>query len=60
MAHGAAYPVAPEINTYSTNLDISLRSFFERNSPPDQALQSAQDAILAVLAQNQTGATPAP
>ena len=57
MAHGAAYPVAPVINTYSTNLDISLRSFFEHSAPPDQALQSAQDAIQAVLAQNQTGAT---
>ena len=60
MAQGAAYPVAPEINTYGTNLDISLRSFFEHSAPADQALQSAQNAIQAVLAQNQAGATPVP
>jgi ABC-type glycerol-3-phosphate transport system substrate-binding protein len=60
MANGATYPIAPEINTYSTNLDISLRSFFERSAPADQALQSAQDAIQAVLTQNQAGATPVP
>jgi ABC-type glycerol-3-phosphate transport system substrate-binding protein len=60
MAHGASYPITPEINTYSTNLDISLRSFFERSASPDQALQSAQAAIQAVLAQNQANATPTP
>jgi ABC-type glycerol-3-phosphate transport system substrate-binding protein len=60
MAHGATYPVTSEINTYNTNLDISLRSFFERSVSPEQALESAQDAIQAVLAQNQTGVTPVP
>ncbi len=60
LAQGVTYPVASEINTYSTNLDISLRSFFERNASPEQALQSAQDAIQAVLAQNQKDATPVP
>ncbi len=60
MAHGATYPIAPEINTYGTNLDISLRSYFEHNAPADQALQGAQDAIQAVLAQNPTGVTPTP
>ena len=60
MAHGAPYPVVPEMNTYGTNLDISLRSFFDRNASPEQALQGAQDAIQAVLAQNQPSATPVP
>jgi hypothetical protein len=60
MAHGVAYPVTPEINTYNTNLDISLRAFFEHSTPADQALQSAQDAILSALAQNPATATPVP
>jgi arabinogalactan oligomer / maltooligosaccharide transport system substrate-binding protein len=60
MAHGTAYPIAPEITTYSTNLDISLRAFFEHSTSPDQALQSAQEAIQAVLAQNPNGVTPVP
>lgn len=60
VAHGATYPVAPEIGTYSTNLDISLRSFYENNASAEQALQSAQDAIQAVLAQNQASTTPNP
>jgi hypothetical protein len=60
MTHGVAYPVTPEINTYNTNLDISLRSYFEHSAPADQALQSAQDAILSDLAQNQASATPVP
>ena len=60
LADGATYPVTYEINTYNTNLDISLRSFFECSASPEQALESAQDAIRAVLAQNQTDATPVP
>ena len=60
LANGVSYPTASTISVYNTNLDISLRSFFERNSDAGQALQSAQDAIEAVLAQNQANATPNP
>jgi maltose-binding protein MalE len=60
MARGASYPITPEINVYARNLDISLRSFFEHSANAEQALQSAQDAIQAVLDQNQKNTTPTP
>jgi ABC-type glycerol-3-phosphate transport system substrate-binding protein len=60
LAEGASYPTNAVISVYNTNLDISLRSFFEHKADAAQALQSAQDAIEAVLAQNQTGGTPTP
>jgi len=60
LATGAGYPINPASATYSANLDISLRSFFDRQASAEQALQSAQDAIQAVLAQNAAITTPSP
>jgi arabinogalactan oligomer/maltooligosaccharide transport system substrate-binding protein len=60
MSQGVAYPISPEIDTYSRNLDISLRGYFDHSASAEQALQSAQAAIQAVLTQNQSGATPTP
>jgi len=46
LASGVAYPLDPNIAIYSLNFDLALRSYFEQNLPPEQALQNAQDAIL--------------
>jgi len=46
LADGTAYPLDPNIAVYSLNFDLALRAFFEQNLPPEQVLQSAQDAIL--------------
>ena len=54
LVDGATYPVIPEINTYSSQLDIALKSIFESGMPPQEALQRAEEAILA------GSATPTP
>ncbi len=52
LAGGAAYPLEPEFTTYSLIFDQQLRAYFEQDLPPEQVLQSAQDAILAELAED--------
>jgi hypothetical protein len=54
LVDGATYPVIPEMATYSSQLDIALKSIFEGGVPPNVALQRAEEAILA------GSATPAP
>ena len=54
LVDGTTYPVIPEINAYSSQLDIALKSIFESGVPPQVALQRAQEAILS------SAATPAP
>jgi maltose-binding protein MalE len=54
LVDGATYPVIPEMATYSSQLDIALKSIFEGGIPPNVALQRAEEAILS------DSATPAP
>ncbi len=54
LVDGATYPVVPEVNAYSSQLDIALKSIFEGGVPPEVALQRAEEAILA------GSATPTP
>jgi len=55
---GTAYPLSPQMNLYTTQLDIALKSIFEEGVPPAQALQAAQDKITIAL--QATTATPPP
>ncbi len=56
LKNGTSYPVNPAMPVYNLNLDIALRGFFEGALTAEQALQQAQDSILAELAK----ATPTP
>jgi ABC-type glycerol-3-phosphate transport system substrate-binding protein len=60
LAGGTAYPVEPEIVEYNLNLDIALRSIFEQNVPPAEALQIADDNIRQAIQESQADATPTP
>jgi ABC-type glycerol-3-phosphate transport system substrate-binding protein len=50
LAGGATYPVGPEMAAYNLSMDLALRAYFEQELPPEQVLQSAQEAVLAELA----------
>jgi maltose-binding protein MalE len=56
LAGGTTYPIVPEMSLYNINMDIALKSIFEEGVPPEQALETAEEAILAGLGQ----ATPTP
>lgn len=58
LAGGTAYPITPEIDNYSVNLDIALKSIFNDKIPPAVALQTAQQSILSALSGAQPVATP--
>jgi len=60
LANGMTYPVSPEMVLYNINLDIALRSVFEEQVPPEQALLTAQESILAAIAESQAQITPTP
>jgi hypothetical protein len=60
LAGGATYPPVPQTTYYNLNLDIALRSIFEDGVPPAQALQTAEDAIIADLQQNLPTPTASP
>lgn len=60
LAGGATYPPVPHTTYYGLNLDIALRAIFTDGVPPEQALQSAADAILADIQLNLPAASPAP
>ncbi|MBN1149489.1 MAG: extracellular solute-binding protein, partial [Anaerolineales bacterium] len=60
LANGTTYPVVPEMALYNIYLDIALRSVFEEQVPPEQALQIAQQAILAAIAESQAQVTTTP
>jgi ABC-type glycerol-3-phosphate transport system substrate-binding protein len=60
LAGGATYPAVPQMTYYNLNLDIALRSIFEEGVPPEQALQSADEAIRADLEANFPTPTPVP
>jgi ABC-type glycerol-3-phosphate transport system substrate-binding protein len=55
LAGGAAYPVQPQFQLYLPYLDIAIQSIFNGEASTGDALQAAEDAILAELK-----ATPAP
>jgi maltose-binding protein MalE len=60
LAGGATYPPVPQMTYYNLNLDIALRSIFIDGVPPDQALQTAEDAIRADLQLNFPTPSPVP
>lgn len=58
LSGGTTFPNSPEISNYQQNIEIALRAFFEQGLPIEQALQTAQDAILAQSAQITPPAQP--
>jgi len=58
LSGGTAYPNFPELSIYQQNIETALRAFFEQSLPVEQALQNAQDAILAQSAQSTPLAQP--
>lgn len=56
LAGGVAYPIQPQFSAYTLPIDQALISVFNSGIPADQALQTAEEAIRAVLA----AATPTP
>ena len=50
----------PQTTYYDLNLDIALRSIFVDGVEPAQALQTAEDAIIADLQLNFPTPTPTP
>jgi len=58
MTNGVPYPSNPAMSLYTLNLDLALRAIFDQNQPPEQALQTAADAIRAGLAEAQPTPTP--
>ncbi|OGO35400.1 MAG: hypothetical protein A2W35_01335 [Chloroflexi bacterium RBG_16_57_11] len=60
LAGGATYPPVPQTTYYDLNLDIALRSIFVDGVEPAQALQTAEDAIIADLQLNFPTPTPTP
>jgi ABC-type glycerol-3-phosphate transport system substrate-binding protein len=60
LAGGAIYPPVPQTTYYNLNLEIALRSIFIDGVEPAQALQTAEDAILADLQLNFPTPTPTP
>jgi len=49
LTDGVAYPVGPLANIYTSQMDIALRSVFERGVSPEEALLRADEAIRAAL-----------
>jgi arabinogalactan oligomer/maltooligosaccharide transport system substrate-binding protein len=60
LATGVTYPVTPEMAIYNIQMDIALRAYFEGALSAEQALQTAQQAILDSLGQMQAEGTPTP
>jgi hypothetical protein len=60
LAGGATYPPVPQTTYYSLNLEIALRSIFMDGVQPAQALQTAEDAIIADLQTNFPTPSPTP
>jgi len=58
LADGVAYPLAPQMPVYATQLEIALQSVYDDRASPAAALQAAEDAVRQALAE-QT-ATPFP
>ncbi len=49
LAGGAAYPIHPQFASYLPYLDIAIQSIFNGEASAADALQTAEDAILAEL-----------
>jgi arabinogalactan oligomer/maltooligosaccharide transport system substrate-binding protein len=58
LAGGTTYPILPEFDIYPANMDLALRSVFQGEVSPAEALRTAQESIVAQLQQMQ--ATPYP
>jgi maltose-binding protein MalE len=57
---GAAYPIAPEMNVYLTQMDVTLQSYLSQGVNSKVALQRAYDAILSILSTRLTIPTATP
>ena len=57
MAGGVTYPVGHEMNIYSTQMEIALKSFYD-GTPAVDVLKAADDSIRQQLLQLQTTSTP--
>jgi arabinogalactan oligomer/maltooligosaccharide transport system substrate-binding protein len=49
LEDGHAYPVVPQMAVYPPQMDIALQSIFQDGVPADQALASAEAAIIQAL-----------
>ncbi len=58
LMDGTAYPTSPLMGIYSSQMDIALKSIFEGGVPAEQALQTAQNEILAALSAENVTPTP--
>ncbi len=58
LVGGTTYPAVPEMNVYPPSMDNALGSIFNEGVAPEEALQTAEEAISAAVASQQS-ATPA-
>lgn len=58
LAGGTTYPILPEFDVYPVAMDLALRSVFQGEVSPDEALRTAQESIVAELQQMQATPTP--
>jgi maltose-binding protein MalE len=60
LTGGVAYPALPEMQDYLGPLDVALQSVLHGNTSPEEALNTAEQAILTALALNKATPTPNP
>ncbi len=60
LAGGTTYPITPAMQYYTVSMDVALRSILDGKTPSSQALQTANDDILAALSATPGTPTPAP
>jgi len=58
LAGGTPYPILPELTIYNINIDIAIQAVFVDGIQPEQALQSAETAILEELQESRPTSTP--
>ncbi|MEW5873038.1 MAG: extracellular solute-binding protein [Chloroflexota bacterium] len=60
LTGGGAYPNSPHTDLYDLYLNIAIQSHLQNGIPAAQALQTAENAILAELSAQEAAPTPAP
>jgi arabinogalactan oligomer/maltooligosaccharide transport system substrate-binding protein len=58
LAGGTTYPTLPEFEIYPAAMDLALRSIFQGEVAPEEALRAAKESISAELQQIQATASP--
>ena len=60
LSGGTTYPVVPEMSVYPPSMDTALGSIFNDGIAPEQALQSAEEAISAAIASQHSATQVSP